>query len=81
MRIWKFDISKGSPVMPKGSKILSLQMQDNKPTIWALCDPVAARETRKLIHCSTGSDCSGDLDKFLGTYQTNGGLVYHVFEK
>lgn len=83
MRIYKYDISKSSVAMPKGAKILSLHVQFNKATIWALVNPDNDLVKRKLLHIPTGcgeSQNFSDLE-YIGTYLVDGGNgVYHVFE-
>lgn len=68
--------------MPKGSKILSLQLQDEWPTIWALVNHSVGLVTRKFIIVGTGFSLGLNwkvLD-YVGTYQKDG-FVWHVFVK
>ena len=85
--IWKFelkitDIQEMS--MPKGSAILSVQAQNNKPYLWALVEPEESIETIIIETFGTGNpimDSIGDPRKFVGTYQLeNGAFIGHVFE-
>lgn len=68
--------------MPKGSEILSLQVQSGCPFIWALTDPNAVPEERTFEVYGTGHDIQHISSRtYVGTVQTNGGmLVWHVFE-
>jgi hypothetical protein len=70
--------------MPRGSKILSAQAQDNRLTIWFQCDPAEPMEEREIILIGTGHDAPHPADvkfKFIDTVQfSDSGLVIHVFE-
>jgi hypothetical protein len=69
--------------MPVGAKILSVQAQHNKPTIWALVDPVADKETRRFFVVGTGWPIDPDRlakSEFCGSVQI-GAFVWHVFEE
>lgn len=85
--IWKFQLEETSVQhiqMPVGHEILSLQMQNGVPCIWALVQP----DRPKLPICieiyGTGHDILPELPSekrtFVGTYQT-GAFVFHVFTK
>ena len=56
--IWKFplDVQPYNKIeMPSGAKILSLQVQNNKPTLWILVEPErATREIRTFAMIPTG---------------------------
>jgi hypothetical protein len=85
--IWKFPLEIKGTVkveMPEGAEILSLQMQEDVPTIWALVDPKARRENREFEIHGTGFPVYPDvmIEKvFLATVQTSNGYVYHVFQR
>ena len=72
--------------MPVGADILTVQMQDNMPFIWALVNP---NETNRISRClelyGTGHNISyekGEERKYIGTFQfTDCGEVYHLFER
>lgn len=69
--------------LPAGAEILSVQAQNNTPVLWALVDPEAPKEKRKLVLLNTGGEMPTDVSfhRFLGTFQLNGGgLVFHLFE-
>ena len=69
--------------MPKGARILSCQMQGEFPAIWALVNKQEPKEDRHFIAIGTGNEIgipSPDKLKFIGTVQTGGGLVHHIFE-
>jgi hypothetical protein len=77
---FSIDLRKTAVEMPLGSKILSVQLQDGSPTLWALVDPEAMKEIRHFRVLMTGEHFTGskDLD-YLATLQNNG-IVAHVFE-
>ena len=84
--IWKFELIIGDSQevkMPKGSEILSVQMQNGIPCLWALVIPDEKRtEIKKIETFGTGHPMMYDLGivrLFIGTYQVKG-LVFHVFE-
>lgn len=89
MTIWKYPIEQGSDMnnivvsMPKGSSILSLQVQKGVPTIWALVNPKSILETRAFMIVGTGWEMEEPPSgEFIGTFQVSGGdFVLHVFEK
>ena len=69
--------------MPKGSNILSFQVQNNIPVIWALVDDEAVMENKRFIMLGTGHPASNVIDhlcKYIGTIQLDG-LVWHLFHK
>lgn len=84
--IWKYEISpdKTSIEIPKDAEILSVQMQNDKPCIWALVNP-ENKLTEKIIEIyGTGHEipCDGLHRIFRGTFQLfDFGLVFHLFER
>ena len=83
--IWKFPLNitdEQIVVMPKGSDLLSVQVQYGTPNLWALINnPCAPNESRRIFTLGTGHPAPNDLGTYLGTYQTNGSaLVLHVFD-
>ena len=85
--IWKFPIeTKGRQeiLMPKGAEILCIQIQQDKPTIWALVEFLPP-EKRIFEVFGTGHNIKsgGDIKRdYVGTYQVGDGhLVFHVFER
>lgn len=66
--------------MPSGAQILTVQMQDNWPHLWALVDPILASEERTILIRGTGHDAPG-VGRYISTFQMQGGaLVFHAFE-
>lgn len=83
--IWKFPIvSVEDEVvlqMPKFAEILTLQMQDKVPCIWAMVDTEKSTEPREFAIRGTGHPIEKNrYEKYVGTFQFNP-LVFHVFDK
>lgn len=84
--IWKFQLAVTGVQklsMPKGAKLLSVQVQNGLPQLWALVDPKAPKEQQVFVTFGTGQpNVDADALSFLGTYQLDdGALVFHVFHK
>lgn len=63
--------------VPSGSEILTLQMQDESPTIWCLC-PQSESLIKHKVYCFGTNQQIYTGDKFyIGTVQKNG--VWHFF--
>ncbi len=82
--IWKYTIQ-GPRVtleMPQGAKILSLQVQNNQPKIWALVDTYQPNVSRTFRAIPTGSEFDAAGLTYIGTFQIDDGwLVFHLFEE
>ena len=70
--------------MPKGAEILSLQVQNGTPCIWALVNKGADMEDRTFVMIGTGHPIMDELysgAEYIGTAIVfNDTLVWHVFE-
>jgi hypothetical protein len=84
MRIYKWAlevVDQQTLALPAGAQILCVQVQYERPCIWALVDPSAGLEPRALLMYGTGHPVSDQAGRYIGTYQLDrGGLVFHVFE-
>jgi len=85
--IWKFVlpiVPRATAVeMPSGAKILSVQVQADQPTVWALVNPSNAKRPRVIITVMTGQEKRESIENlpFIGTVQLGGGgFVLHVFD-
>lgn len=68
--------------MPRGAKVLSVQMQFGNPALWVEVDPSAEVEDRVVIIHGTGHQLAtkATAESFVGTIQLDDGrLVFHVF--
>lgn len=86
--IWKFLVplykqrmASVEPVipMPVGAKILTLQLQDGHPTLWAAVDPGQPTEPRRFAIVGTGHPMPDDAGDYVGTWQSSI-YVFHLFE-
>lgn len=85
MTIWKFTLSiQGyqEVQMPAGARILSCQVQDGCPQLWAIVDPRKAMKTRTIAVRGAGHDFAPLHEGvFISTVQQVGEqLVWHVFD-
>lgn len=81
LTIWKFDLlvrDETILTIPVGAVALSVQMQGLVPRLWALVDPEAPQECRRLRLYGTGHSVEPG-GAFVGTFQV-GGLVFHLFD-
>ncbi len=84
--IWKFPIEVTdiqTIEMPVKAQILTVQVQHNRPFLWAMVNSYYPIESRKIRIFGTGHDLSQeDASKYIGTFQVDGGnLVFHVFDQ
>lgn len=86
--IWKYELlttDEQTMRIPKGAFVLCVQMQYDKPCLWALVDLDAERENRTFTTVGTGHQHDAKFWlglQYIGTYQLyDGKIVAHVFEK
>lgn len=83
--IWKYTLDTvdyQELSMPAGAEILTVQVQNFQPCLWAKVDPHAALEMRGIITHGTGHPVNPEADRYIGTYQISGGsFIFHVFER
>lgn len=83
MKIYKYplQINDTQTVMiPKGAKLLTVQMQHGSPQLWASVDPNTGLATRRIACAGTGHHTPDGL--YLGTIQMqNGALIFHFFDQ
>jgi hypothetical protein len=68
--------------MPKDAVILHIELQLDRPCIWAKVNTDLAPTLRKFVLVGTGHDMS-KIDAqalYIGTFQTQQNFVFHVFE-
>ncbi len=82
--IWKFNlqtIDKQEVQMPVGAEILTVQIQNGEPCLWARIDTEQLTEARQIAIHGTGHVLPDTTRKYIGTYQmANATLIFHVFE-
>lgn len=84
MTVWKFVIADpDTPVtMPVGAEILHVAAQHAVVCVWALVDPKAPHEERRLVVAGTGHPIPAERGRFLGTVLLHGGaLVFHIWDQ
>lgn len=71
-------------LLPIGAEILTIQVQNEIPCLWALVDPDQIKEIVNIEIFGTGHPISYDIGvsrKYISTFQLNDGqLVFHTFE-
>lgn len=82
--IWKYRVSLShsqfSIEMPKGARLLSVQVQGGHPQLWALVDSEVEQESRQFLMAGTGHQGPGSGWDHVGTFQLfKGGFVGHLF--
>jgi len=65
--------------LPKGYKILKVDVQDNNPCIWAQVDEYAPREYVEFYMYATGQEINRSDVKYHDTVFL-GTTVWHIFE-
>lgn len=88
LTIWKFPIDKITMEtkieMPIDAKILTVRIQNQVPTIWAVVDPRKVKVKRTIQIAGTGHELSERiLGDYIGTIQEDsllGELVWHFFD-
>lgn len=83
MQIWKWVLlvtDAQTLMMPKGAKLLDVQVQDGICCLWALCDEKAEREERHIAIYGTGNPMPDNPGEYIATFQYMGSLVFHAFE-
>lgn len=65
--------------MPRGTRVLSVQIQNGAPQVWAAVDQDVPLLPRRFSWRGTGHPLSGSEGRFIGTVQL-GPLVVHLFE-
>jgi len=85
MIIWKYTLNmldQQRISMPKNSKILTVQTQNDIPQIWVLVDQTEElTEVRTIGIHGTGNPIPDNPGIYIGTFQIHyGQLVFHVFD-
>ena len=78
--IYKYELRSqdASIKLPLGAEILTVQIQDGRPMIWALVDPESVLVDRFISIVGTGWQVE-DNTKYICTFM-EGYFVWHVFE-
>lgn len=79
--VWKFPLALTDYQqidMPAGSEILTVQVQDGRPCLWAKVDKKAQASRRGIFIVGTGHLMPVNAKAYIGTFQRQI-LVFHVF--
>lgn len=83
IEVWKYQIpaqtGKFLISMPASAEVISVQVQDGVPYIWALVHPTFPRKPYPFVLVWTGEPIEDLVGRPIGTFQIHG-LVYHLFE-
>jgi len=79
---YKVNLGKTELRMPKGYKILSLQVQHGAPQIWALIDANETEQENFEVNVyGTGHSLPDDPGEHISTFKMDGGnLIFHAFK-
>lgn len=84
--IWKYAVKMQDEQeieMPKNAKMLTVQVQNDVPCIWALVDPNETKELVKFRIVGTGNEFEDAMvmdSRYIGTFQLPlHSLVFHLF--
>ncbi len=83
MKIFKYVLSGDSKqivIMPDGATILTIQLKDSSPCLWALVNTNNMLCERVFITLFTGEIIESYYGEYVATYQMQN-LVHHVFDK
>lgn len=86
MTIYKYPLPVSDSIalpMPKGARVLTVQVQGGQPCVWAMVDVNAPTVTRTFVLRGTGHSAEGlaSLAPYVGTFQLHGGaFVGHLFD-
>ena len=80
-RLPEFNEGSFSLSLPEGAKILTVQVHQDWPNIWALVSPDNPDEIRKFLLTGTGREIREKDLRYIGTVQEKDGeYVWHLFE-
>lgn len=83
--IWKYPVVLDDEFelrMPAGARLLTVQVQQGKPVLWALVNPDVPQKTRRFRLYGTGQPLPDAPGEYVGSFQVHGGaLVFHLFAR
>jgi hypothetical protein len=85
-RVFKYGVVGGKVSLPEGAEVISFDLQDGQPFVWALVDDSSARGfARRFWVFATGEPMPDDLNlRHVGSAQERfpgGPFVLHCFEE
>ena len=82
--VWKYPINIDGLTeltLPGGAQVLTVNLQNEKPFLWAMVDPDKHLTTRRFRLVATGESFEANDPFYVGTLFVEGGrYVFHVFE-
>ena len=85
MKVFKYELDPSTQKLelPVAAQVLTVQVQNGCPYIWALVDEtLTTTETRYFPIYGTGHRMRSGPRTYVGTFQLeSGALVFHVFEE
>lgn len=81
--VWKFELQVTDEfklTMPKGATPLHVEVQNDKPCLWALVDPTAEREERTFYVHGTGHPVGPGAEHVGSFMLMDGTFVGHLFQ-
>ena len=83
--IYKYELNTTIPTdlaLPEGAQVLDIQMQNEKPVLWARVNVNAKTVQRTFVPVPTGADPTHlEPAKYIKTVQfLKGALVFHFYE-
>ena len=81
-KIWKVTYEDFKPLlMPEDADIISIGKQANRLVLWFKTSGNSPEKiTDRILIVPTGEEVNDDL-KFYGTFVSDEGLAYHIFDK
>ena len=77
--IYKYQLpAVGALQLPLGAQILTIQLQNGSPTLWALVEPDNTLVDRTISIVGTGWEVEDNME-YICTYM-DGPFVWHAFE-
>jgi len=66
--------------LPRGAKVLTAQIQNETPVLWAEVDPAARTELRPFYIVNTGQPLDFKFGRYIATFASSNGIVWHLYE-
>ena len=78
---WPLDLVTHNTIeLPINSTLLTVKLQQNRPTLWALVDPALENEAIVVSIYGTGHEIKKPSE-YIATFEThNGTYVWHAFK-
>lgn len=84
MKIYKYALAPAGEqdiIMPTNSTILTVQTQRGQACLWATVEDEYLTAKKRIGIYGTGHEMPSGQRKYIGTFQPNDMMVFHVFEE